>query len=264
MDRFSSSSPVTLVFDMIDDEGESITATSISYSLFDEEGDVLIDDENLQFTSGSDEASVTISANDNALPEGSSTGARTVRLKILTSTHTVKMDKTYILEGDGLLSVPYESSMTITGAYVVAAGFSSSVLDSWNEAEEFEKKASLVEAWPRVSRFPFKPWRRSSDIPSEMSKYACEPLFIGEITKDEWDLLPVDFKKSLKRAHIIEAATALGGDSAWDRRASGIVQKTVGESSETYNKAKPASSSISPRSKREISKFIFSRIVASR
>lgn len=256
MNTFSPSTDVVLKFDMFDEETmEPVDPVSATFDLFDDEGDKLIDQDSVTVTGGEDSLSVTIGSTYNSMTE--TEGARTAVLYVMTAAGEVTFQKTYLLARFSFLQVPSESGMTLPQSEILSSKMAQSVLEVWDDAEPKRKSAGLREAWSRLSRIPYLPYKAFDDVPSTAPDKIIEGNFsIASLTKAEWDELPQEFRNALKRAQIIEAAVILDGDPTWDRRQDGLISKTVGESSEMFASKKAAFSTVSPKAYREISGYI--------
>lgn len=261
MDTFTPGTNITLTFDMIDDRtAEVIDPASATFDVFDDEGVQLVTAQAVTVTGGETSLDVTVQAAENTI--SGTEGARSVVLNILTTSGDARqLVKTYLLTSHSVLAVPSESGMNLLQSEMVANKMAQSVLEVWADEDIYRKSAALREAWSRLSRIPFTPWRNFEDIPSGTDKKLIEGDFqLNLLSPTEWASLPETFRKALQRAQIIEAAVILDGDPTWDRRQDGLISKTVGESSEMFASRKAAFSTVSPKAHREISGYIRRRI----
>ena len=151
--------------------------------------------------------------------------------------------------------------MTLPQSEMLANKMGQAILDTWDEQEDGRKQGALREAWNRLSRIPFIPWREFETVPQNVERELSSGDFaLNQITLEAWNALPSVFRDAVKRAQLIEAAVILDGDPTWDRRQDGLISKTVGESSEMFSSKKPAFSTISPKAYREVSGYIRRRI----
>lgn len=264
MNTFTPSTDVTLSFDMVDEDTmEIIEPVSAVYDLFDDEGVQLETDTAITILGGEDILSVTILSGMNAI-DGTE-GARTIVLKVTTATGVKVLTKTYLLVRFAFLTVPADSGMTLPQSEILASKMAQSVLENWHDESGKRKSGALREAWNRMSRIPFNPWREFQELPSSAPSNLTQGDFaLNELTSDEWVSLPEKFKQAVKRAQLIEAAVILDGDPTWDRRQDGLISKTVGESSEMFASKKAAFSTLSPKALREVSSYIRRRISVGR
>ena len=256
MNIFAPGSDITLTFDMLNPQThEEITPVSASFSVYDEEGTALMENVAVTVSGGEETLDVTVPAANNVI--SGSNGARTISLIVNTAKSNIFLSETYVLEQFGFLTIPAESAMTLPQSMILSTQMAQQVIDIWSEVEDRERQAALREAWSRISRLPFDPWRMYETPPSDIAINIVDGNFaVNELDKETWDVLPGHFKTALKNAQLIEACVILEGDPTWDRRQEGLISKTVGESSEMFSARKPALTSMSPKSYREIRRYI--------
>lgn len=261
MDRFAPNAETSVEIDLVSKGGESITATSVTYDLYDDEQNKLVDQGTASFDA--DKVTVVVSAAHNTTT-GSLAG-RTIVAFVNTADGAHLLTKNYILESTSFLSVPSESSMTVLQADMLSTRVAQTVSDAWGYADDSEKRTTMEEAWVRVTRLNLNPWIRG-EIPDDTlpDSVKCGPFTVSDLTSDQWALLPTHFKEALKRAQFIEACVLLDGDPTWERRQDGLISKTVGESSEMFRSGKPINAPLSPKSMKEISGYIVRTISISR
>lgn len=260
MDTFAPSTDISLTFDMSDEEtAEIIEPVSANYDLFDDEGVQLVNAEPVPVSGGEDELTITIDANMNTIT--GTEGARTAVLNVTTASGVKMLSKTYLLARFSILSVPAESGMTLAQSEMLTVKMAQAVLENWPHESDKRKTGALREAWNRLSRIPFSPWREFQQVPTTTQPYLRSGDFaLNDITADDWISLPENFRRAVMRAQLIEAAVILDGDPTWDRRQDGLISKTVGESSEMFTSKKAAFTAISPKAQREVSAYIRRRI----
>lgn len=264
MNTFVPGTDITVVFDMVEPSTlELIEPISVSYDLFDDEGVKLITAEAVSILGGEDQISITIPALNNSIL--GTEGARTIALYVLTPIGITTLTSTYLLTQFTFLKVPEESGMTLPQCEILSNKMSQSVLEAWRDQDGDRKQGALREAWNRLSRIPFLPWREHEDIPSTVTNQIKAGDFsLNQLTADQWRDMPMLFRNAVLRAQLIEAAVILDGDPTWDRRQDGLISKTVGESSEMFKPSKAAFSTVSPKAYREVSGYIRRRITLAR
>ena len=264
MNTFTPSNDITLMFDMVDDETmDIIDPVSAVFDLFDEEGTQLTSSGAVAVSGGEDKLDVVIPAADNIITGAE--GARTVVLRVTTATGAKELVQTYLLTRYAFLQVPAESGMTLSQSEMLASKMAQAVLEVWTDAEDRRKQGALREAWNRLSRIPFSPWREFEQTPQNINPALRSGDFaLNQLSADEWRDLPIHFREAVRRAQLIEAAVIMDGDPTWDRRQDVLISKTVGESSEMFASKKPAFTTISPKAHREVSGYIRRRITLGR
>jgi len=256
MDVYGSGVDVTVEIDLIDRSGTVITPVTADYKVYDETG-ALLGSSSLTVVGSESSLSVTVAAADNIITDPN--GARTVLLNVQSVSGTHQLTATYVIQLFGFLSVPVQSGMTETEAAILNVDMPSII--GYDNATEEDRRAALLEAWSRLSRMAYKPWREY-DKTSASSAYETHPTIVdgdfrlNELDAGGWAVLPAPFKAALKRSQMIEADVILEGDPTWDRRVDGLMSKTVGESSEMFRPGKPVITAVSMKAMRELSGFL--------
>lgn len=199
---YTPNSEVTVSFDMIHpDTSEALDPVSASVTVYNELGQVMSGPTSVTVTGGETALQVTVAAVDNAIPE--TEGGRTVVLDVTTAQGTVQLRQTYLLEKVGFLKVPEESGMTLPQSLLMRRSLGQSVLEVLDYAEEKTLQAALREAWIRLTRFSYDPWRPYEQKNADLSDNILRGDFrINELTAGEWAALPVHFTNALKRAQL--------------------------------------------------------------
>jgi len=255
---YTAGSELTLTLPLVDETGAQIDAASYTFSLYEEDGNE-VETGSGTLNAGAFDCELTLGASSNQLTVGSRMGARQLVLNVVDdngNTHVIS--EIYILRASFVpLAVPAESGQTLLQANLLNRGMASGVLESWSYSDQGEQEAALMEAWNRLSRIAYNPWRDVEEPDSDLSELVRYSDFVlNEVSTDDWALLPENFKAALRRAQLIEAAVLLGGDPTWDRMQEGLISKTVGESSEMFRSKPITNRSISPKARREIEGYI--------
>lgn len=257
MQIFAPDTDITLTFDMIAPDGTTaISPTAAVFSVYDEDGNSLVVNEAVTVSGGESALNVTVLAVNNA-----SAGARQVNLSVNAVEGAFTLQETYVLETGDLLQIPSQSAMTVPASLLVRRNMASSSLVEWDYATVDQRRAALAEAWTRISKLCFYPWL-SYETPNENLPDAVieGDFLVRELSFENWGYLPSHFTDALKRAQLLEACSILEGESAFERRRDGLLSKTVGESSEMFSTGGVAMKSITPATKRELSKYLVRRV----
>lgn len=252
-DVFAAATDVTVTVDLIDTDGTVITPVSATYTVGDDEG-VELASGAIAVDGSETSLSVTVPSANNQLDAGETIGARMVVISVVDARGTHLLRKGYLIESAGVLAVPAESGMTLATAEIVALRMPS--LTEWPQADMHLRQAALVEAWSRLARLKYRPFRDFDDVEGVASKLLRGTFRLNELTDAEWQALPDPFRAALRRAQLVEADVILDGDPTWARRVDGLMSKTVGESSEMFRPGKPVITAVSMRAMRELSGFI--------
>lgn len=176
---------------------------------------------------------------------------RTVEFRLkLVGGNVVLRKVVYALEPSDVLITGLNSFQTYSEAELVALSIPS--LPGWEGADEQARIAALIEARLRINRLQFR------DVSRGQNHLGGE-LLVGDLSL----LAPRDFKNlsarlraALCKAQVAEADTLLGGDPESERRRSGLVHETVGESAQTWRASKPLELPVSRKALSYLSGFI--------
>lgn len=231
MDRFAVGTDVSLQIAYVDYNDMPIAPTAVSYSVFDENGTLIVGPVAL---SGpyTDTADIIVAAAYNA-----SVGARQIEVKMTTATGDSYVDARYQLQdGSTRLVLLKNTFQTLIQALLTANDMVN--VSSWVEADENQQIAALVEAYYRLTRFAYLiKWPEYVDT---QNIYLQD--MHARITPQMWPVMtpalfapyPVQFQAALKKAQIVEANAVLIGDPVADKRRSGVQSETIGESKMTF------------------------------
>lgn len=264
MVKMTANSPVRMEFDLYLDDGSAIMPDSAIAHVSDENGDVVGDAINVSVESSIAGATVDIPSSYNATDNVT---GRVVTLAVTSNGASYVFTKTYLLEPIIVrLAVPSQSAMSVVQADIVANDFKDVVVDVWGDLSFDEKGRALRDAWSRISKIKLNPFRTEDekDVEGVTMRMECGNFLVDELTSSEWAALPEHFIKSVRRAQLVEACVLSGGDPEWERRQSGLISKTVGESSEMFNTKPISDKRISERARREIARYISKRVIVSR
>ncbi|MFP3733035.1 hypothetical protein SB690_19955, partial [Bacillus sp. SIMBA_006] len=76
------------------------------------------------------------------------------------------------------------------------------------------------------------------------------------MTKEQFDDLPPRFLRDVKLALVVEANEVLSGDSAQEKRKSGVLSDTVGETSQMFRSGRPMDTIISNRAMSHVKRWV--------
>lgn len=255
MKTFSAGNIARVPIDLVTRDGEAIVPVSASFKVYDDTG-VELGSEAIAVTGNECEIVVVVPGADNVIDAAALNGARTVVLTVVSADGQFDLSETYLLERPGFLAVPEMSAMTVQQSVMLSATMRQVVTEVWAHTDDHDRRAALMEAWSRISKFSFRPWRSTDDAAAAPDRLLNSQFRTNELSLADWQALPEHFKTALKRAQFIEACVILEGDPTWDRRVDGLISKTVGESSEMFSGKKPLISSISPKALRELKGYM--------
>lgn len=160
----------------------------------------------------------------------------------------------YIVEKQDTLIHMTNTFQTLSEAYLVASDMTD--LDIWLSASEDYQVNSLKTAYDKIARMSFRFERDSKEYLDHNRSYG----YIHDMTDAEpsdWASFPADFKLAIRKAQVIEANQVLQGSEVEDKRRSGIISETIGESKMFFNSRIPVRLPISRAAMNVLSKFIY-------
>lgn len=159
---------------------------------------------------------------------------RTVEFRLrLAPGGTVLRRVIYALEPSEVLIAGLNSFQSYSEAALTALSIPG--LAGWDGASEQQRIAALLEARQRICRLHFRDASRGQN-------YLNHSGDIGDLSRiapREFQNLSVRLRAALRKAQVAEADALLGGDPETERRKTGLVHETVGESSQTWRQTKP-------------------------
>ena len=261
--NFLAGNNVSLSLDLLDEDGNNITANSIAYKVSDERGNVIVPTAPLtSFVVGDATITIIVTALQNTLPVTtditSLRGLRFVEIYITTSTGLVKKELDYVIESDNVLATGINSFQTYPAAIFVAGTIED--IQAFSLASKSEKIIALIRARQMIGRLSF---RYSFDNYEQLNRsYYSREITLATVA--QYEAFPKDFKEALARAQVIQANDLLGGDEVDELRKDGIIAHQVGESKQTFAQNSRLETIVSRRTMKELSKFINYSVRASR
>ena len=134
------------------------------------------------------------------------------------------VDYEFILEQPIILEAGLNSFQDYPDAVITAMEISD--IDAFQLADKSQKQTALITAFHSLSTLNF---------------YINGVTYgqIDQLSKTEFEALPDRFKKTIKKAQIVEANENLSTNSAHRKRQLGIFSETIGESSMFFRTGKP-------------------------
>lgn len=258
MNAYLAGASVTVKIPLIDSGGLPIVASSASYRVLDQGGNMVVAPTTISpWDPSYTEATISIPALQNALATGDLRDIRIVELSLITTLGTLLLATQYIIESLDPLVAPDNSFQTLSAAELVAASVPG--LAGWNSASRNDKIAAMIQARLNIAQFQFR-------YVFDAWQDRVEPQFgIGDLlllTLQQFNTLPTEFLKALKRAQVIEASNIISAanDDVAAMREQGVVQKKVGESSFTFSTGQKLKQSVHPQTLECLSKYITYRV----
>ena len=216
-----------------DPNGEAVVPTAINARLYDGDDVEILDMPALPFDPEAGEKEVVIAAVFNELSAGELSAVRILRVEIVTAAGSIRRSHSYVIEGESRMEVMNNTFITLEAAAVVARDVPN--LTGWETASDEQRTAALINAFTRMTRIPMRfstpndlreNWQMGEEVDTVILASAWK-----EITAAEFLSYPIDFRKAVRIAQVIEANEILANNPMSARHRAGIISETVGESS---------------------------------
>lgn len=239
MQIFLSATEVKLTIPLQDESGNALAPTGVSYRVIDQDGvekvpsTVVVD-----YALGNTEVEVTVPASINATLAPRE--LRVVEVQLSMSGNIVMLTEHYIVQAAEPLVPGVNSYQTLARALLNAA--SVATMSGWAAASTNERISALIEARDHINQLSFRVL--GNGIGQDHIGYSFESteITVGDLrflTEEQFNRLPERFKRALELAQVVEADAILGGDITADKRKSGLMAETIGESKLMFQAGKP-------------------------
>jgi len=259
---YAQEQPVTLTVPVADAMGNEIAPSAANWVLFDEDGAEVTSGSVVDPNPVSKKIVITITGEHNVAPV--STAARELVVTFTVPGGVVEQREIYLIQRSSPLGVMENSFVTYPEALALRQGFGG-MFAGWDTSDKSAQCAALIHAYSNLAQLTYKVgW-------SDSSRYAGyengADRFCGRVIKNislldqsEFQDLPSNFRKALKRAQIVEADTLLGGDTLASRRRDGVISETIGESSMMFSTKPYLELPVCRAAYRELNGYIYRRI----
>lgn len=239
-------------------DGVPSVPVSATFEVRDEAGVVIAAAAALDLTGVTDALAVTVPGNLNGL-EGKTRGARTVIVAMTFSDGGYVEPASYLLIP--ALRLKRLTNTFVTDGEALITRSEMPALDGWDAAEKEDRAAALITAHRSLCRLTLRYKRETSMSRATWGdSEGADYIYVTELDKlldSEWAELPVEVQTALQRAQMREADILLRGDPVADRRRSGIVSETVGESSMFFRQVPEVRGPVSREAMEEIGRYVF-------
>lgn len=259
----------TFTIQNADSAGVKIDALSASWELFDERGNSIDAGVVADFNSAIDFITFEIEGVSLTLPEGEVAAGRELVVTLLDTNNDEREIRDYfVLVSPTPLAVTSNSFVTFPEALAIRRSFGA--LDGWDANDPGRQQSALVEAHRRLCQMGFsvpgytgnKANQKSAayGTGSDDAFHSSANVRLATLSLSEFDTLPEAFRKAVKRAQMAEANVLLGGDPIVDKRKSGLISETVGESSAFFQSKPYLNLPISRQAYEEVRRYIRLRV----
>jgi hypothetical protein len=268
MNKYLAGEAVTVTFPL--DESMGVAPATASYRLLDEDENVLIEQDTptdpangavtIRVDGAMNMLAPAVTSGSNTLQPAQLRAARTAQITLVYQNGTVRLEQSYLIEASSLLVPGTNSFQTLAKANLVALDIPA--LNGWGAATDDQKIAAMIQARINLGMLRYRYRFDDNWMNYVMPEFAL--YSITTLTQEEYVELPVQFRRAIERAQIIEADDLLNVDPVLAKRRMGIVSETVGDSTTTFNAVRPDRGLVCPRAMLEVTRFVLRRTRLSR
>lgn len=249
LDVYLQNTQVTLVVDLVDGAGNPLNANAVSYRVINQDGTELVATTPVSgFVADSAQATIVIPGNLNAVTAGNTREIRSVELYCVTDSGTVAFSRNYAVEVTDPLQIAVNTFQSFAQAQLTALDIPN--ITAWDAASDQQKIQALMDAREHVVQLNFNLLNSNVNFGQDQLAFVPEgqyqssyvarnSLFIFNgnlaiLNATQYNTLPEKFKRQLRLAQIVEANAILGGEADESKRMGGVVEETIGESSQKF------------------------------
>lgn len=256
MQAYLAGQPVNLPVLLVDQDGLTITAQSVSYRVIDQNETELVAKVALSsFFEGDESVTVVIDGALNVLGLGVTRSMRVVELYLTTEIGTIKLESGYFVEADEVLVENQNSFQSYNAALFASCELPG--VTNWSLASKQERIAALIAARRNVGQLRF---RYVFDAYQNIIDNTVGVADLTLATAEQWAAMPAEFKAAICRAQVLEADFLLmPSDSVSAYRRDGLMSMTVGEAKQFFRPSKSIEGVVCKRAMKELSKYVLTR-----
>jgi len=269
MDIFVAGETSNVVCPLNDALGNPLDYVSVVYRVLDNAGTEIVAPHAIAFIAGgATSVTIAVPATGNTLTGDNIREQRCIELTVtLNGGGTIIIKRYYGIESSEPLVVGLNSFMTLPMAELTARNIA--MLPGWSNATDLQKIGALITARDHILQLNFvmlnsnMNWTQDSLnwVPegSYETPYPNAFVFNGNLAllpPANFIQLPQRFLNSLYMGQIAEADFILGADPVAERRQSGLVLDTIGESKQMYRSGKPLDLPVCRQALSYMSQFI--------
>jgi hypothetical protein len=252
--NYKPGTEVPLTFILADDVGNILAPTSLSWRILDEAETVLQDWAVVALPYGE-----TL---DLVIPSGLTTvvlpalrGVRTVELEVTTSTGTIELSQSVMLQGATALAFGINTFQTYAQALLLSGDFPDLQTPGWSGAGRESREKAMIEAYRRILLLPIA--LRVDDSQSLLNAGAqFGPTPLRYMTPPQMMSLYPPMLEDLRLAQVIEAEFILNMDPITQARTDGLSSMTTGESSQTFRAGNPLNFPVCPKALAQLQRWV--------
>ena len=239
------------------------TVSEANYRIINASGATVQESQTAALDADQQLATVEIAHSLTALPDDMDRMLLVIRLEAHGSLGSFVDEQLVMIRQRKSLVIPAESFQTVNDAILRSMDIID--IDNWHAADADARRLALIEAGARLKRIRYLVFGDRSYVP--MNRITIYPDLTDDdddfgahlfeyMDRDQFLALPRSFLRDLYRAQIIEADMILGPETAEQKRLSGIMSDTVGETSQMFRTGRPIELPVCKRAFREISRWL--------
>jgi hypothetical protein len=246
----------------LDNDGDPVTPTSLSYVVKDGTGEEIVPLAPISVLTGT--------STDITVPNGliSAPGGYSIELFITVASGQVFVqEEVFTVQPTVKLQFLVNTFQSRASALYVASQTPNMI--AWMGADKDDQTVALMEAFRRIILLNFFiPWPEVLDLQNRIApRYQSHltPRMWPLMTPEIWTIYPDYFKDALNRAQVIQANAILTFDPMGDRRRAGVFSEKIGESSLMFKSGvRPLEDTVSRDAMSVLAQFINTRITLTR
>lgn len=215
---------VDISLPLIDAAGRDLVPTALSYSVLDDEGEVIQPATEITVPgSPVTKINFTVPAGANELTGDLNIGFRRVKLLVTTATRSVELTSDYLVEASQVFTIPTNSFQTYETALVMARTIAP--LNGWNAASAETRKFALFRAFDLMKSFTYE---------MRYLEGGLDEMSLNDLDEATYDRLLTSQIMDFRKAQLTQADYLLGGNPIEKDIQDGLQSSTIGEISQFY------------------------------
>lgn len=221
----------SFTFDFVNEENGAVSPSTASYTLYDELDAEIVSETGLVISSTDTQVTIITTAIDNTLTDQ----VRGFRRLVLDFQDTDGIDyqyeQQYVLESPGVVEIGGNSFASYGSLILMAQNVADT--EALDEASIQDQRSALINAWYNIGDVPLINLGLTDDAGNSVDYQG------RELNATRLAALSSSVYERLKRAQIIEANFILGGNPVEDRRRTGMISDSSGESAQFFRTSRP-------------------------
>lgn len=252
MQNFKPGTSVSLTFKLLDESGQVLAPTSLSFRILNEADVELQPLTSIPVPSpASLEVVIVVLAALTGLTPPALRAIRTVELEVTTLSGTVVLTQSLMVQGSTALALGVNTFQTYTQALLLSEDFVQDQMSGWTGFQREDREKALIEAFGRLLLLPIYPYVDSNNQSSLTQTDSLARNFgyslMRNLRSDQLIALQPKLLMALRKAQLFEADDILNDDPAAKARKSGISSLTVGESTTIFRQGSPLNLQVGSR-----------------